>query len=108
MSANPDNPPFLALADAPHDGSPIEVRHGPDQEIVLARWFAQTQAWIRDGDPYRRTLHRVTGWRATEEQIAETNERQRSVAAVANPVPATPESRPAKTAIVKARKPRQR
>jgi hypothetical protein len=97
------------MTTAPPDGSLIEVRHGPDQEIVLARWFAQTQAWIRADDPYRWTLHRVTGWRpATEAQIAEAKDRQRAVAAIVNPVPATPESRPEKTAIVKARKPKPR
>jgi hypothetical protein len=97
------------MSEAPRDGSLIEVSHGPDQEIVLARWFAQTQAWVSDGDPYRRTLHRVTGWRpATEEQIAETRERQPSVAAVVNPVPDPPDTRSATPAIVKARKPKPR
>jgi hypothetical protein len=30
---------------------------------VRAEWNAQAQSWIRDDDPHRRTLHRVTGWR---------------------------------------------
>jgi hypothetical protein len=85
-----------------------------DLTVTLARWFTQTQAWIRDDDPYRRTLHRVTGWRpATEEQTAEANEQQQSVAAVVNPTleETAPQGvQPAKTAtrIVKAKKPRPR
>jgi hypothetical protein len=51
------------MSDAPRDGTLIEVKCGPQGEVVLAVWFAQTQAYVRDGDPYRRTLHRVTGWR---------------------------------------------
>ena len=54
---------FLDMASAPRDGTAIEVRHGPDQEVVRAEWSGQAQAWIRDDDPHRRTLHRVTGWR---------------------------------------------
>jgi hypothetical protein len=41
----------------------IEVKHGPDQVIVLARWAGQNQAFIRDDDPLRRSLHRVSLWR---------------------------------------------
>jgi hypothetical protein len=54
---------FRDMRSAPTDGSSIEVRHGPDQEIVQAHWAGQNQAFIRDDDPLRRTLHRVTGWR---------------------------------------------
>jgi hypothetical protein len=48
---------------APRDGTVIEVRHGPDQAVARVVWAGQTQAWIREDDPLRRTLHRVTGWR---------------------------------------------
>lgn len=54
---------FLPIATAPRDGREIEVRAGPNQEIVTAVWAGQTQAWIRATDPLRRSLHRVTGWR---------------------------------------------
>jgi hypothetical protein len=48
---------------APKDGTVIEVRHGPDQEIVRAYWAGQNQAFVREDDPHRKSLHRVTGWR---------------------------------------------
>jgi hypothetical protein len=54
---------FRDMRSAPTDGTTIEVRHGPDQEVILAPWSGQGQAWIRDDDPLRRALHRVTGWR---------------------------------------------
>jgi hypothetical protein len=54
---------FRDLRSAPRDGTAIEVKHGPQQEIVLARWSGQSQSWTKVHDPERRTLHRVTGWR---------------------------------------------
>jgi hypothetical protein len=52
------------MRSAPRDGkTSIEVRHGARQEIALARWSHQAQAWIRTYDPLRRVLQRVTGWR---------------------------------------------
>jgi len=54
---------FRDMVSAPRDGTAIEVCHGPQQEVVRAEWNAQAQSWIRDDDPHRRTLHRVTGWR---------------------------------------------
>jgi hypothetical protein len=54
---------FRDISFAPKDGTVIEVRHGPTQEIVRAEWAAQTQAWILKDDPLRRTLHQVTEWR---------------------------------------------
>lgn len=55
---------FRDMSTAPQDGSLVEVHHGPpDQEIVQARWSGQRQAFVRDDDPLRRSLHRVTGWR---------------------------------------------
>jgi hypothetical protein len=54
---------FQDMKTAPRDGTLVEVRHGPLQEAAPARWSAQGQAWIRDDDPLRRALHRVTGWR---------------------------------------------
>ena len=54
---------FRDIKTAPKDGTVIEVRHGPDQEIVRAEWSGQGQAWVREDDPLRRTLHKVTGWR---------------------------------------------
>jgi hypothetical protein len=55
--------PFRHIVFAPRDGTLIEVRHGPDQGIVLARWAGQDQAFMRDDDPLRRPLHRVSLWR---------------------------------------------
>ena len=54
---------FRDMASAPRDGTAIEVCHGPQQEVVRAEWNAQAQAWVREDDSHRRTLHRVTGWR---------------------------------------------
>jgi hypothetical protein len=54
---------FRGIASAPRDGTLIEVRHGPDQVIVLAWWAGQNQGFVRDDDPLRRTLHRVSLWR---------------------------------------------
>jgi hypothetical protein len=48
---------------APRDGTVVEVRHGPDQETVRAEWAGRGQAWIREDDPLRRALQRVTDWR---------------------------------------------
>jgi hypothetical protein len=31
----------------PADGTVVEVRHGPDQEVVRAYWAAQNQAFVR-------------------------------------------------------------
>jgi hypothetical protein len=65
---------FRDLRSAPRDGSTIEVKHGPRQKVVHARWSGQGQAWVRVGDPLRQALHRVTGWaplgrgRAPEDQ----------------------------------------
>jgi hypothetical protein len=53
--------PFRDMKTAPRDGTIIKVCHGPDQAVARVEWAAQTQAWIREGDPLRRTLHRVTG-----------------------------------------------
>ena len=58
---------FSDMEMAPRDGSLIEVRHGPQQDFVLARWSGQGQAFVRDGDSDRRALHRVTAWRPTPE-----------------------------------------
>jgi hypothetical protein len=55
--------PFLNITTAPQDGRVIEVRHGPKQEVVLAKWSGHSQAYILAGDSNRKTLHRVTGWR---------------------------------------------
>jgi len=60
--AMPRTRPFRPIETAPRDGSVIEVRHGPDQEVVKAYWAGQNQAFVRDDDPDRRSLHRVTGW----------------------------------------------
>ena len=48
---------FRDMQTAPRDGiTVIEVKHGPDQEIVRAMWSGHAQGWIR-------TLHQGTGWR---------------------------------------------
>lgn len=54
---------FRDMRSAPLDGTAVEVRHGPLQMIVSARWSSQNQAWIRTDDPSRLSLHRVAGWR---------------------------------------------
>jgi hypothetical protein len=54
---------FREMTTAPKDGAPIEVRHGPTQEIVLANWCEQNPGWIRTNDPTRKTLHSVRVWR---------------------------------------------
>ena len=54
---------FRDMSTAPRNATPIEVKHGPEQVIVLAEWSGQAQAWILVDDPHRKTLHRVTGWR---------------------------------------------
>jgi hypothetical protein len=63
IPAMPHPNPWLPITTAPHDGTEIEVRTGPDQETVRAEWSGQNQGWIRAGDPARRTLHRVSEWR---------------------------------------------
>jgi hypothetical protein len=54
---------FREMTTAPKDGTPIEVRHGPIQEIALASWSEQNQAWIRANDPSPKTLQSVRVWR---------------------------------------------
>jgi hypothetical protein len=54
---------FRGIASAPRDGTLIDVKHGPDQVIVLPRSAGQNQAFVRDDDPLRRTLDRVSLWR---------------------------------------------
>jgi hypothetical protein len=78
------NSTFRDITTAPRDGTLIEVRHGPDQVTVLARWAGQNQAFIRDDDPLRRTLHRVSLWRP-----AKPGERGRAAVTVADLVQPT-------------------
>ncbi len=54
---------FHDMKIAPLEGTAVEVRHGADQMIVVARWAGQNQAWVRDDDTDRRSLHLVIGWR---------------------------------------------
>ena len=63
MMGKPLPRPFKRMAAAPLDGSVIEVMCGPQQQVVLARWSSETRAFIRDDDPYRVSLTRVTAWR---------------------------------------------
>ena len=68
MAETPSHEPsrpqaFQDMGRAPRDGTTIEVKHGMHQEIVRAGWDDQKQAFIREDDPDRRTLHRVTEWR---------------------------------------------
>ena len=60
---------FRDMRSAPQDGTVVEVRHGPDQEIARAEWSGQNQAWVRADDTQRKTLHRVTGWRPMGQEI---------------------------------------
>jgi hypothetical protein len=102
--------PFRDIATAPRNGALIEVRHGPNQEAVLARWSGQNQAFVAADDPLRRTLHRVTSWRpATEAEAPARAEQQLTIPPIGEAmatqaaVLAVPRSR-----IVTARKPRTR
>ena len=67
--------------------TPALVRHGPDQEVVLARWNGQGQAFVAADDPLRRALHRC--WRPASDQIA---------AATAERMPLTLQPLPEQTA----------
>jgi hypothetical protein len=51
------------MATAPRDGTDVEVRHGRDQQVVVAWWNRQLQGFIQAGNPLRYVLHMVTGWR---------------------------------------------
>ena len=93
---------FSDMMTAPRDGTLLEVQHGPRQEIVLARWSGQGQAFVRSDDPDRKALHQVTGWRPAPAGAG--------VADLARPVlqmiqPAVP-AVPPLSVIVHARKPR--
>jgi hypothetical protein len=48
----------------------VEVQHGHDQAVALARWSGQGQGWVRDDDPFHRSRHRVTGWRPLQEGLS--------------------------------------
>jgi hypothetical protein len=96
---------FRDIADAPRDGTLIEVRHGPDQIAVLARWAGQTQAWIADADPVRRTLHRVSVWRPAPEGPGAKKAAEMVRAVIAAPAASVPKSLPA---IVHAKRPKPR
>jgi len=58
---------FYDMTTAPRDGTTVEVRHGPDQEIVRAYWSGQEQNWIREDTADRRALNWVTSWRPATE-----------------------------------------
>ena len=90
---------FSDMTMAPRDGSLIEVRHGPNQEIVLARWSGQGQAFVRDDDPNRKALHRVTAWRPAPEG-------QGAAIQVKAPEPARVQPAAVQSRIVVARTPR--
>jgi hypothetical protein len=62
---------WRGMASAPRDGRiTVEVRHGPDQETVQARWFATSQAWVRDDDIARKALVDVVAWRPVEHNLS--------------------------------------
>ena len=62
MTSKPDRP-FLDMESAPRDGSIIEVKSGPWDEVVLAHWAALENAFVPDNDPRKRGLSEATGWR---------------------------------------------
>jgi hypothetical protein len=92
------------VAGAPRDGTVIEVRHGPDQGVVLARWAGQTQAWIADADALRRTLHRVSVWRPAPEGQGAKKAAEVVRAVITAPAAPAPKSLPA---IVHAKRPKR-
>jgi hypothetical protein len=61
---------FRDMRAAPQNGTAVEVQHGPDQAVALARWSGQGQGWVRDDDPFHRSLHRVTGCRPLQEGLS--------------------------------------
>jgi hypothetical protein len=74
---------------------------------VRAYWAGRHEAFVRDGDPLRRSLQRVTGWRpATERSAKETPMVHPGAATTAMPEAIT--TAPRKSAIVWAKKPRAR
>jgi hypothetical protein len=60
--------PFRSITSAPV-GVAIDVLHGKPQAVALAEWDEQRQVWIRLGDPERRALRRVTGWRRAAKSL---------------------------------------
>ena len=63
MNDEPRDRPFLDMESAPRDGSIIEVKYGPWDEVVLAHWAALENAFVRDNEALRRVLFDATGWR---------------------------------------------
>jgi hypothetical protein len=57
---------WRGMASAPRDSrTKIEVKHGPDQEVVQAR-YSGMQVWVRDDDMARKALIDVVAWRPVE------------------------------------------
>jgi hypothetical protein len=59
----PRTKPLRDMASAPRDGTVVEVRHGPEQQILRAVWAGQNQAFVAADDENQKTLRRVIGWR---------------------------------------------
>ncbi len=64
------NSTFHDMSTALKDGTSIEVKQGPKQEIVVAECSEQVQDWILADDPHRKMLHWVTGWRRVKQSRA--------------------------------------
>jgi hypothetical protein len=65
MANLPSGPPipFRPITSAPTDEA-VEVLHGKPQIVVLAEWDRNVHGWVKVGDPNRRVLRRVVGWRS--------------------------------------------
>jgi hypothetical protein len=62
---------WAGMASAPRGGATIEVKHGPDQEIVRVYYSGSTQGWMIEGPSTtnRQTLDPVTAWRSVRRSM---------------------------------------
>jgi hypothetical protein len=63
MPASRESSPSGPIESAPPDETRIWVFLAGQGTWVEAYWAKQTQAWVRWGDPERRTLRRAMHWR---------------------------------------------
>jgi hypothetical protein len=85
----------------------IEVKHGPDQVIVLARWAGRNQAFICDDDPLRKSLQRVSLWRPAKPKAGQGPVTVAELVSVVTPL-VQPKQPATGAVIVVSRMPRRR